>query len=97
MEGWFPVQRELLSSDFWLSEKFTCAQAWIDLIGLANHKDGMIRPRGVRVPVKRGQVGWSQVKLAERWKWSRKRVRRFLNELESTQQIAQQKRNQFYW
>jgi DNA replication protein DnaD len=75
-------------------EPFTRSQAWIDLILLANHKPGVIRVRGNRVDVKRGQVGWSQVALAKRWKWSRGKVRRFLKELEKNDhQIVQQKNN----
>lgn len=69
-EGWVSIYRKFLSSQMWLSEPFTRGQAWIDLIGLANHEEGFIRVRGIKVTLKRGQVGWSEVKLAERWKWS---------------------------
>jgi len=49
--------------------------------------------RGVIVPIERGQVGWSQLSLKKRWRWSRGKVKRFLNELETAQQIVQQKNN----
>lgn len=88
--GWFSIRRSLLSSPLWLSERFTRAQAWIDLIGLANHSEGFIRVRESRVPILRGQLGWSQVTLASRWDWSRNRVRSFLNELEEEGKIEQQ-------
>lgn len=91
MQGWVKFHRKLLDSDLWLSEPFTKGQAWVDLFSIANHKDGFIRVRGNKIDVKRGQVGWSQLKLSERWKWSRGKVRRFLNELETVQQIVQQK------
>lgn len=77
----------------WLSEPFDRARAWIDLLLLANHQDGYFRVRGVRVNIKRGQVGYGVVALAKRWKWSRGKVKRFLDELESDQQICQQKNN----
>ena len=93
MDGWFSVWRKLFDNDLWLSETFTRGQAWIDLIGLANHDDGYIRIRGNKVPVLRGQVGWSETKLQERWKWSRGKVRRFLKELKAEQQIEQQTNN----
>ena len=89
-QGWFSVYRSLLSSPLWLSEKFTRGQAWIDLIGLANHTDGFIRVRDVKVPLARGHLGWSQTKLAESWGWSRNKVRSFLSELENEHQIEQQ-------
>jgi hypothetical protein len=88
--GWFSVYRNLLSSPLWLSEKFTRGQAWVDLVGLANHTDGFIRVRDVKVPLIRGQLGWSQKSLSERWGWSRNKVRSFLDELEKERQIEQQ-------
>lgn len=91
--GYIKAFRRLFASDLWLSEKFTRGQAWLDLIGLANHADGHIRVRGIRVEVRRGCVGWSEMALAARWGWSRGKVRRFLSELEAktVQQIEQQK------
>jgi len=88
--GWFSIQRSLLSSPLWLSEEFTRAQAWIDLIGLANHTEGFIRVREARVTILRGQLGWSQVALGHRWDWTRNKVRSFLNELEKDGKIEQQ-------
>lgn len=94
MDGWIKLYRQLSDSQIWLSEPFTRGQAWVDLIMLANHKDGFVRARGVRVDVKRGQVAWSEISLAKRWKWSRGKVRRFLQELEENDsQIVQQKDN----
>lgn len=92
-EGWISIHRKLISSDLWLSEPFTRGQAWVDMLGLANHKDGFIRVRGINITVNRGQVGWSEVRLADRWKWSRSKIRRFFKELETRQQIEQQKNN----
>jgi len=92
-EGWITLQRKLVSSNLWLSEPFTRGQAWVDMLALANHKDGFILVRGINVTIKRGQIGWSEVRLAERWKWSRSKIRRFLNTLEKEQQIEQQKNN----
>ena len=93
--GYIKLYRRLRDSDFWLSEKFTGPQAWVDLLMLANHKDTFFKARGQRIDVRRGQVAYSEVTLAERWKWSRGKVRRFLSELSSktVQQIVQQKNN----
>ncbi|HEY3389071.1 MAG TPA: hypothetical protein VGK38_05830, partial [Prolixibacteraceae bacterium] len=89
--GWISVNRKIATSDLWLSETFTRGQAWIDMLILANHKEGFIRVRGINVTIKRGQLGWSEVRLSERWKWSRTKTRHFLKELEKVQQIEQQK------
>ena len=91
MEGWIKLHRTLAISDLWLSEPFTRGQAWIDMLMLANYKDGFIRVRGINVTIKRGQLGWSEVKLSQRWRWSRTKTRHFLKELEKVQQIVQQK------
>lgn len=91
--GYVKLWRRLLASELWTQEKFTRGQAWVDLILLANHKPGSIRVRGARVSVARGQLGYSELSLAKRWKWSRGKVRRFMSELASNpiQQIEQQK------
>ncbi len=92
-EGFVTYARKLFESDLWLSEKFTKGQAWSDMIYLANFRDGYFLVRNVRIDVKRGQLAYSELTLAKRWKWSRGKVRRFLAELESEkeQKIIQQK------
>lgn len=91
--NYFKVNRSLLQSSRWLSEPFTRGQAWIDLFGLAQHTDNFFRVRGIKVDVKRGQLAYSQLTLAKRWRWSTKKTRRYLNELENEGDIAQQKNN----
>lgn len=78
-------------NSLWEDKPFAYGQAWIDLIGLANHKEGTIYVRRNIIKIQRGQVGWSTVKLAARWGWSRMAVRTFLKKLETSQQIIQQK------
>ena len=90
-EGWIKLHRQIQDNIIWTSEPFSRGQAWVDLLLLANHKRGVLYVRGNKVEVKRGQVGWSQKKLSERWKWSRGKVQRFLNDLENEHQIEQQK------
>lgn len=91
MSGWIKVHRQLQLGSRWLSEPFTTSQAWIDLMLLANHKDGIVKARGINVDVPRGSVGWSKPKLADRWQWSRGKVNRFLDALETEGQIVQAK------
>jgi len=93
-EDWLKLYRKLAESDLWLREKFTRGQAWIDLLLLARWKAGYVRVRGIRVDLEPGQLAWSEVELAKRWQWDRKKVRKFLQELENEeQQIEQQKNN----
>ena len=88
-DGWIVLHRKITDNDMWRSEKFTKAQAWIDMILLANFEDSMFFVRGNEVQVKRGQIAWSESKLGKRWKWSRDKVRRFLRWLKTRQQIIQ--------
>lgn len=88
MIGKFVLSRELLSHEIWLEEKFTRGQAWIDLIGLAQWQPGMIRVRGLKIDLKRGDVGWSQRSLMERWQRSQKWVDNFLLELRDDGRIS---------
>ena len=88
MRGYIKLHRSITNTPDWLAEPFTRGQAWVDLLILANHKDGYIRIAGEKISVKRGQCGWSIVKLSDRWKWSRGKTKRFLTELEKDRQIT---------
>lgn len=90
-QGWIKLSRSFIHDELWLSEKFTKAQAWVDMIALANHKPGHIICNGLKIELQRGQLGWSEVRLSERWQWSRGKVRRFFSELENVGNIVQQK------
>lgn len=89
--GYIKLHRKLQDNPLWYSEKFTRGQAWVDLMLLANHTYGFFFIRGNKVEVQRGQVGWSVVKLAARWKWSRSKVNNYLNQLEKEQQVELEK------
>jgi len=90
-EGWICLHRKISEDEIWFLEKFTKAQAWIDLILNANHKKKVIDIRGNLIKIERGQIGWSELTMAERWKWSRNKVRRFLSWLEHEGKAEQQK------
>lgn len=89
--GWIKIHRKITDNPLYFAEPFTRIQAWIDLLLLANHKEGFFYVRGNQVTVGRGQVGMSQENLAQRWRWSRGKVNRYLKDLENMGQITQQK------
>lgn len=93
MGGYFKVHRSLFDNPLWTSEPFTKAQAWIDLFGKANHDDGFFFKRGIKIDVKRGQTGRSELTLSKDWKWSRGKVRRFLKWLEINEMIERKQDN----
>lgn len=90
-KGWVRLHRQIEDNELYLLEPFTKGQAWIDLFLNANHFDGSFNIRGNIIEIKRGQIGWSELRMAKRWQWSKNKVRRFLKLLETKQQIVQQK------
>lgn len=88
--GFVLIYRSVTDSPDWLAEPFTRGQAWVDLLMLANHKEGYIRKAGQKISIKRGQCGWSEKKLAERWQWSRGKVRRFIDELVDGERVSKE-------
>ena len=88
MQGWIKLHRQITESEFWRSEKFNRALAWVDLLLLCNHKAATIFIKGVEIHLLTGQLAWSQQSLAARWRWDVKKVRRFLSELEKREMVS---------
>lgn len=85
------MHRRMLNNPMWLSEPFTRAQAWVDMLLIANRNPSYLRIRGNRIDIPVGGIGRSNESLCERWKWSRGKLNRYLKELEKDGQIVQQK------
>jgi hypothetical protein len=90
-QGWIRLHRKIQDWELYFSEPFTKTHAWIDLLIMANHETTTFFVRGIPITIERGQVARSEESLAKRWKWSRDKVRRFLEWLKTRQQIIQQK------
>lgn len=89
MSGYIKLYRGITDNSIWNKEPFSAGQAWIDLLLAANFKDKTIYIRKTKIEVKRGQIAWSMLTMAKRWKWSRGKVIRFLKDLENEQMIVQ--------
>lgn len=89
--GYVKLFRQLQDHPLWLGERFTRGQAWVDLLMLAQFTSYELRIRGNPVHLDRGQIGHSKAHLGGRWKWDRKTVQRFLDDLESDGMITQRK------
>lgn len=86
-KGWISIYRILEDSWLWGDKPFARGQAWIDLLLQANHKDKKTFSKGELVNVKKGSFLTSDQLLADRWGWSRKKVRTFLNVLVEEQMV----------
>ena len=91
--GYIKLYRKSEENPLYFADTFTKWQAWSDLILIANHKEKTLSIRGNLISIKRGQTAYSEESLAQRWKWSRGKVRRFINYLKTEQQIEQQQSN----
>ena len=89
--GYALIHRKIINNSLYFAEVFSRNQAWIDMILIANYTNRKIDIRGNLISVSRGQIARSEANLAERWKWSRGKVRRFLKVLVDEGMIVQQK------
>ena len=90
MSGWIKVCRNLLDHWVWDDKPFTKGQAWMDILLLANYSDKKVLQNGDLVDIKRGSFITSELKLMERWGWSKNKVRAFLKLLESESMIVKE-------
>jgi dnaD and phage-associated domain protein len=79
--GWIKIDRKIIDMEGYFGEKFTRIQCWLDLLLLAEWKDGnVIYIRGNKVVINRGEIAMSIAELCKRWKYSKLTVRKRLQE-----------------
>ena len=81
-KGFIKLYRSLQDNPIWGSEPFSKGQAWVDLLLSAYHKGYDCILGNEILHVDRGQYFTSELKLAEKWKWSRKKTHAYLKLLE---------------
>ena len=87
-KGYILLNRQIENHWLWTDKPFSRGQAWIDLILMANYRDSTVVLKGKVIKVKRGQLLRSLDFLADRWGWSVKKVRRFLDQLKGQAQVT---------
>ena len=87
-QGWISLHRKIQEHWLWVDKPFSKGQAWIDLLLLANHSDNKFLLGNELVEVKAGSFITSELKLAERWGWSKTKVRSFLDTLQTDHMIV---------
>lgn len=88
VNGFIPLAKQIQNHWLWTDKPFARGQAWIDLLLMANFEDRQIISKGVIVEVERGQVFRTIKFLAERWGWTPKKVRKFIEALEGQQMVT---------
>lgn len=84
-KGWISLYRDI--QDHWIWQDAEKLKAWIDLLLLANHQSRKFLLGNELTEIKRGSTHTSELKLMDRWNWSKKKVRNFLELLEKDNMI----------
>ena len=90
MIGWISLHRQIQNHWLWEEKPFSKAQAWIDMLLLANSSDKKILLGNELREVKTGSFVTSELKLMERWGWGKAKTRAFLDLLQSEGMILKQ-------
>ena len=89
MQGWISLHRKIRDHPFFKERrKFSKFEAWIDMLLEANHTEKNWIVGNEVIEVKRGQFITSELKLMDRWGWSKSKVRAFLNLLQKETMIV---------
>lgn len=91
IEGFIPISRKLFNNFLWMENReFSRAEAWIDLLQLARFEANSTKEiiNGRVIEYERGERPLSLRLLADRWKWSKNRVDKFLDLLVSERMIT---------
>lgn len=87
-QGWISIYRQIQEHWLWKDKPFSKGQAWIDLLMLANYEEKKMPYKGEIITCERGTVNLSISVLADRWGWSRKKTRQFLDLLETDGMVS---------
>lgn len=86
--GWIKLNRSIQENWLWEEKPFDKKSAWIDLLLMANHKNNKFPLGNEIVEVEQGSFITSEIKLMNRWGWSKTKLRNFLKLLESEKMIT---------
>ena len=81
--GWIKLNRSIQENWLWEEKPFDKKSAWIDLLLMANHKNNKFPLGNEIIEVEQGSFITSEIKLMNRWGWSKTKLRNFLKLLES--------------
>jgi hypothetical protein len=88
-KGWISLYRSMQSHPFWKEDRvFSKAEAWIDILMMANHSNNKFLLGSEFVETPRGSFITSELKLISKWKWSKTKVRNYLKLLQSDNMIV---------
>lgn len=81
MSGFYLMSRGWMDNDIFGNDEYSQRDAWLWIIEAAAWKPSRARIKGSIVDLERGQLTFSVRFMAEKWRWSKSRVDRFLKRL----------------
>jgi hypothetical protein len=87
IEGYIKLYRQITEHWLWQRKPFSPGQAWLDIILMANHEENKFPLGNEIIEIERGEWVTSEIKLMNRWGWSKAKVRAFLNLLQNDSMI----------
>ena len=95
-KGFIRLSRKITENKLWFCEPFDRSHAWIDLLLICEHTAGQFFSKRGLIQYQRGECTYSLSDLAERWNWSRWKVRNFLTYLEENNMIQRRVEKKTY-
>lgn len=87
-QGWIAIHRQIEDCFLWKEKPFDRKSAWIDLLLMAGYQDTEILFDGKVLKLKAGERITSMKKLGDKWGWGYKKVKNFLDLLQSQDMIT---------
>lgn len=95
-QGWISLHRKIKDHWLWKQDRvFSEFEAWIYILLSVNYAPAKISVNGQLIEVNEGQLLTSIAKLSDNFKWSRKKVSRFLDGLERDQMLSQERTSKY--
>ena len=89
MSGYINLHRAIQTHWIYKEDRvFSKFEAWTDILMRVNHTEAKVMHNGTLETVQRGQTIWSLGDMEARWKWSNRKVKRFLDCLVADQMLA---------
>ena len=95
MSGFVKVYRNITNNTLWDDKPFSRGHAWIDLLLRVNHKPSKVLVDDTWIEIKPGETIWSIKDMANRWGWSRGKVARFVDGLQTEHMVNQKRTSKF--
>lgn len=93
--GWISIHRKLRECWLYDDKPYDRTHAWLDILLSANHQDKKILLGNQLITIEKGSFITSEVKLSDKWGWSRKKVRGFLEVLERDKMLAKKSTSKY--